>query len=80
MAKEFNVNGVENLHVNFIHARRVTLPPSQREIINIGGLEGWDMESQPQDQGSQAMGLGTVHFLGIRLYHFCGTRGQNLDA
>ena len=39
-------------------------------IKGVGqGSEGWDLRSQPWDQGSETMGSGAVIFLGIRLYH-----------
>ena len=42
---------------------------------------GWDLGSQLRDQGSQTMGSGSVVFEGSvnTLYHFCGTRDQNLS-
>ena len=42
----------------------------------------WDQGSQPQDQGSQAMGSRSGDYEGswIGLYHFCWVREQNLST
>ena len=41
--------------------------------------QGWDLGTQPQDQGSQAMGSDQQYFdgPGFRLYHFCEIRDKN---
>ena len=50
--------------------------------VESGITIGWDLGSQPRDQGSQAMGSGSAFYegSGIRLYYFCGIRNQNLSS
>ena len=55
-----------------------------RDLVSKGldlGSEGWNLGSQPQDQGSQAVGSESSIFedIGIRLFHFYGTRDHNVS-